>query len=115
MRRFADLGLQIYITEMDIRIQEPVTDADLTKQATIYGNVLARCLEQPACVGFQTWGFTDKYSWIPSHDEGYNDALIFDRSYIPKPAYYSLREELLLTIPPDPSLPYIETFETSAL
>lgn len=112
MRRFAELGLQIYITEMDVRIQEPVTDADLTRQATIYGNVLARCLEESACMGFQTWGFTDKYSWIPGHFEGYNDALIFDRSYLPKPAYYSLREELFLNIPPDPTLPYVEAFET---
>lgn len=112
MRRFADLGLEIYITEMDVRIKEPVTDADLTTQATIYGKVLGKCLEESACVGFQTWGFTDKYSWIPSHAEGYNDALIFDRSYIPKPAYYSLREELFLNIPPDPTSPHVEAFET---
>ena len=110
MRRFANLGLEIYITEMDVRIQEPVTSADLAKQATVYGNVLEKCLSEPACMGFQTWGFTDKYSWIPGHFEGWNDALIFDRSYKPKPAYYALREELFLISPPD--LSYIEAFET---
>jgi endo-1,4-beta-xylanase len=111
MRRFAELGLQIYITEMDVRIQEPVTEADLTRQATIYDNVIAKCLEESACVGFQTWGFTDKHSWITGHFEGYNDALIFDRSYLPKPAYYSLRQKLLLNVSPDPTLPYVEAFE----
>jgi len=110
IRRFASLGLEIYITEMDVRIQEPVTSADLAKQATVYRNVIEKCLSEPAFMGFQTWGFTDKYSWIPGHFEGWNDALIFDRSYKPKPAYYALREELFLISPPD--LSYIEAFET---
>jgi len=35
MRRFAELGLAIYVTEMDVRIQEPVTDEDLAKQANL--------------------------------------------------------------------------------
>ncbi|MEM2029204.1 MAG: endo-1,4-beta-xylanase [Candidatus Bathyarchaeia archaeon] len=34
------------------------------------------------------WGFTDKYSWIPIYFSGYGAALIFDESYMPKPAYY---------------------------
>ncbi len=110
MRRFANLGLEIYITEMDVRIQEPVTNADLARQATVYRNVMDKCISEPAFMGFQTWGFTDKYSWIPSFFEGWNDALIFDRSYKPKPAYYALREELFLTKPPDFSS--IEEFET---
>lgn len=102
MRRFSDLGLQIYITEMDVRIREPITDASLADQAIIYANVLARCLEEPACLGFQTWGFTDKYSWIPGFFTGFNDALIFDRLYLPKPAYDALRDTFSLT---DPNAP----------
>ena len=34
------------------------------------------------------------HSWIPSHIEGWNAALIFDKSYRPKPAYYSLWDGL---------------------
>ncbi len=110
MRRFANLGLQIYVTEMNVWIQEPVTSGNLATQATVYRNVLDKCLGEPACVGFQTWGFTDKYLWIPGYFQGWNDALIFDRFYRPKPAYYALREELLASLPPDPSS--AEGFET---
>ena len=34
------------------------------------------------------WGFTDKHSWVPSFTKGeYDEALLFDREYRPKPAY----------------------------
>ena len=95
MQRFADLGLEIYITEMDVRYTTPISQTDLNNQATIYRNVLNRCLLQPACKAFQIWGFTDKYSWIPETFPGQGDALIFDSNYAPKPAYYSLQSELI--------------------
>ena len=46
------------------------------------------CLQSPGCTAIQTWGFTDKYSWIGSHSHGTRGAaLLFDRTYKPKPAY----------------------------
>jgi Family of unknown function (DUF6361)/Glycosyl hydrolase family 10 len=46
---------------------------------------------------FQTWGFTDKYSWIDSHSRGTRgEALPFDRSYPPKAAYRALLQESLV-------------------
>jgi hypothetical protein len=89
MRRFGELGLELYITELDVAIDPPITEEDYDWQAIVYRNIMDKCLQEPAFVAFQTWGFTDKYSWKPS-----NDALIFDRSYQPKPAYYALRERL---------------------
>jgi len=36
----------------------------------------------------QTWGFTNKYSWIPGHSKGQLGwALPFDAAYEKKPAY----------------------------
>jgi GH35 family endo-1,4-beta-xylanase len=94
MQRFAQLGLQIYITEMDVRYPTPISAANLQAQATIYQNVLNACLQQPACKGLQTWGFTDKYSWIPSTFAGQGDALEFDANYAAKPAYFALQSGL---------------------
>src|SRR3712207_8506867 len=37
----------------------------LKRQAEIYRRVAEACLRQPKCTAFQTWGFTDKYTWIP--------------------------------------------------
>lgn len=94
MQRFADLGLEIYITEMDVEIQLPATPGQLATQATIYRDVLNACLGQPACKAFQTWGFTDAHSWIPASRPGFGAALIFDELYQPKPAYEALSQRL---------------------
>src|SRR5581483_10991509 len=80
LQRFAALGLELYVTEMDVRLPLPAT---------------AACLAQPAFRGFQTWGFTDKYSWIPHRFLGQGAALPLDEHYRPKPAYDALRECLL--------------------
>ncbi|AEJ60991.1 glycoside hydrolase family 10 [Spirochaeta thermophila DSM 6578] len=94
MQRFADLGLKLYVTEMDVRLPMPYTREHLEKQAEIYRNVVRECLMQPAVEAIQVWGFTDKYSWIPSHFPGEGSALIFDEHYRPKPAYYAIKEVL---------------------
>ena len=94
MKRFADLGVKLYITEMDVRLPSSADKAALQRQAAIYGDVLDRCLLQPACVSFQMWGFTDRYSWVPSTFPGTGHALIFDERYKPKPAYYALQSRL---------------------
>ncbi len=53
------------------------------------------CLQNPGCTAIQTWGFTDKYSWIGSHSHGTRGAALpFDRAYKPKPAYDAMFEEI---------------------
>ena len=53
------------------------------------------CLQSQGCTAIQTWGFTDKYSWIGSHSHGTRGAaLLFDRTYKPKPAYDAILEEI---------------------
>lgn len=94
MQRFADLGLEIYITELDVRMQLPVTPERLAAQANVYAGILDACLAQPACRAFQMWGFTDAHSWVPSFFPGFGAALIFDEMYQPKPAYDALAQGL---------------------
>ena len=94
MARFAALGVEIYITEMDVRLTTPASQTDLNNQATIYANVLAKCRAQPMCKGFQVWGIPDKDSWVMSTFPGTGVPLLFDDNYNAKPAYYSVQSGL---------------------
>ncbi|MCL6592050.1 MAG: endo-1,4-beta-xylanase, partial [Firmicutes bacterium] len=89
MQRFADLGLEIYITEMDVRVSSNPSSAELQTQADYYKGVIQKCMAQPAVKAIQFWGFTDKYSWVPGTFPGRGAALLFDSNYNPKPAYYA--------------------------
>ena len=92
-QRFAALGLEIHITELDIRLGDS-TSASLNAQAKLYGELAAICVQQPSCELFQTWGFTDKYSWIPQFFPGQGWALLWDGNYQKKPAYSSVNKAL---------------------
>ncbi len=96
MARYAALGLDVYITELDVRIPEPVTGSDLENQAAIYQSVLQACLDAPNCNHFTMWGFTDEYSWVPNRYPGYGAALIFDENYLAKPAYHALIDAFVM-------------------
>ena len=96
MKRLANLGLQVHITEMDVRVQniKKSLSEKLQDQAGIYRRVISACLASPNCTGFFTWGLTDRFSWIPGHT-GYPDApLLFDENYQPKPALDAILEML---------------------
>lgn len=98
--RFTGLGVHVHITEMDVALatngDSSVKNAnDLKRQAEIYRQIAAACLSHAGCTAIQTWGFTDKYSWIRSTTRGAKGAaLIFDRAYSPKAAYSALKSVL---------------------
>ncbi|WP_051291055.1 endo-1,4-beta-xylanase [Pedobacter glucosidilyticus] len=99
IKNYAAIGIDVAITELDIRIKNTDYDTNsalqLSRQAEDYRRMLLLCLNNPNCKTFMTWGFTDLYSWIPNYSgftHGY--ALPFDSSYNPKPAYTSMLNEL---------------------
>lgn len=98
LRRLTSLGVQVQITELDVRI--PVDSsgnagaADLATQAQIYHGIVDLCLKFSRCTAIQTWGFTDKHSWIPGTYPGRGASLEFDTNYQPKPAYTSMMSVL---------------------
>lgn len=98
MRRITDLGLQVQITELDVKLPVDASGAAtpdlLATQAKMYHDVVALCLQNPHCTAIQTWGFTDKYSWIPHASKGNGAALEFDSNYQPKPAYAAIVDAL---------------------
>lgn len=104
IQRFVDLpavkvkhlgkGVQVAITELDVRMFLPATDAQLTKQASYYSQVVNACLAVKGCVGVTVWGFTDKYSWVPGVFAGEGAADLYDENYTPKLAYWAVLADL---------------------
>lgn len=90
-KRFADLGLKIHITEMDVGIPKArATDPQaLAMQAEQYRKFMAACLATKGCEAFLTWGLADKFSWIDDSPDK-TAALLLDRHYRPKPAYAAI-------------------------
>jgi endo-1,4-beta-xylanase len=93
IHRLGALGLEVHLTEIDVRLPDG-TAGSLSAQAKTYQDLMKVCLSETACKLFQTWGFTDKYSWIPEFSPGYGWALPFDQNYKKKQAYNQLLEAL---------------------
>ncbi|MFD8000221.1 endo-1,4-beta-xylanase [Streptomyces mirabilis] len=103
IQRFADLGVDVAITELDIRMQLPSDSAKLTQQAADYKAVFDACVAVSRCYGVTVWGFTDSDSWIPDVFSGYGAATPYDENYVPKPAYYAIAGSLGGTTTPPPT------------
>ena len=105
LQRFADLGLDVSITELDVRMQLPADATKLATQATYYRNVTNACLAVARCVGITTWGYTDRYSWVPSTFPGEGAALLVDENFQVKPAYTAVHDALAAGTSPDTTPP----------
>jgi hypothetical protein len=78
--RYAALGLDVHITEADIKCIAP---CDPAKQGEVARTLLSTCLSRPNCKAFLTWGITDAHTWL----EAATVPLPFDASYKPKPFF----------------------------
>ena len=94
MEQFTALGLEVAITELDIRMTLPATDALLAQQSKDYQNVVQACMNVAGCVGITIWDWTDKvsssllkfatrltclqYSWVPNTFSGQGAACPWD-------------------------------------
>ena len=94
MQRFANLGLDVAVTELDDRITLPATSANLTQQATDFSNVVKDCLGVSRCVGVTQWAVGDADSWVPGAFSGQGAATMFDQNYNPKPAFTAVQNTL---------------------
>ena len=98
IQAFADLGLVVELTELDISMPGQREDR-LEQQGEIYEAIMGACLAVEACQGVTTWGFTDRYTWIDSQIAPGLAPLPFDEDYQRKPAWSGAREALLARVP----------------
>ena len=94
LQRFADLGVEVEVTELDVRLALPATTDLLARQAETYSRVVKACTAVTACIGVTVWGFTDKYSWVPGFFQDEGAACLFDDNIAPKPAYQAVLNAL---------------------
>ncbi|HEY0753889.1 MAG TPA: endo-1,4-beta-xylanase [Ktedonobacteraceae bacterium] len=106
LQKFANLGIDVQITELDDRMPTPASSANLNQQATDYANVAKACLAVSRCNDITIWGIGEPDSWVPSTFSGQGQALLYDSNYQPKAAYTSFLNALggTATTPP-PSTP----------
>lgn len=78
-QRFADLGLDVAVTELDIRGTTPLDAYAIKQHAQDWATTVSACTSVGKhCVGVTAWGITDAYSWIPGVFTGYGYGLLWD-------------------------------------
>lgn len=98
LQRYADLGLDLLISEMDVHVCAGLSP---TQQQTLYHDLVAACVGQPRCIAVTFWGITDKYSWLNDEpDLGCSAGekplgLLWDDNFKKKPAYTGVLDALV--------------------
>lgn len=100
----AKLGLEVFITEMDVNTRNVAGGPDQQDAAValVYTNYLGLVLAQPTVRVLLTWGFTNAHSWLnngmdPSNqrrDGSPQRPLPFDDKLKPTPVFLALRAAL---------------------
>ncbi|BAJ33151.1 MULTISPECIES: endo-1,4-beta-xylanase [Kitasatospora] len=103
LQAYADLGLKVAVTEADVRTfvdnatdQVPTSQLAAFAQPYEFSQMLTACQLVDACVSFTAWGVYDGDSWIPGTFAGTGYGLLYDVNMRPKPAYFTLRQDLAL-------------------
>lgn len=98
MRRFAELGIRVYVTEFDVNMHDAKGSDDEKdqRQAQIYSDMLKACLTvgPNVCPNFGFLGLIDRQSWYNGIGLDDADPLLFKSDYTPKPAFFSVRDTL---------------------
>jgi endo-1,4-beta-xylanase len=96
------MGLQIFITEMDVNEDDLAFD-DVARRdyaiAEVYSEFLNLVLAEPAVKAVLTWGVSDSHTWLnsgPTHKRKRPNrpqrALPFDDLYQPTEAFFAMRD-----------------------
>ena len=104
VKRYADLGLLVEFSEVEVGIR--VDDIDLSTpagqktyekrlaaQAKVYGGLAKIALENKNVAAFIIWMVSDRYPQ-GAVAPGYGDTSLLDAEFKPKPAYYAILDEL---------------------
>jgi endo-1,4-beta-xylanase len=101
IREAAKMGLEIYITEMDVNTHalEGGADAQDAAVAEVYKSYLDLVLPESNVKAVLTWGITDAHTWLNQSkqpwalrpDGARQRPLPFDDDYAPTPAFFAMR------------------------
>ncbi len=98
-----DLGLKVFVTELDVNDDEIAADDAAERGAavgSIYGDYLRLLLKNSAVTDVLTWGVSNRLSWLnagsgakfrPKHPSREELCLPFNDSYQPQPAFFAMR------------------------
>ena len=92
----ADLGLAIFITEMDIRDQHLMGSVESRDKAVAqkYYDYLSFMLQRKAVKVVMTWGLSDRYTWLSEHSPRPDGSpvrpLPYDADLRPTPAWNAI-------------------------
>ena len=98
MTAVRDMGLQIFVTEMDVNDRPIASDIATRDQAVAetYGSFLKLMMQEPAVHAVLTWGITDANTWLNQEDsrkDGLPErCLPFAADNLPKKAFFATRE-----------------------
>lgn len=94
----AQLGFKIMITELDVRDRHLPQDITVRDRivAGVYEDYLSAVLDEPAVIAVNTWGLSDRYTWLANAKRGARDdgasirPLPLDAEFERKPAWYAI-------------------------
>jgi endo-1,4-beta-xylanase len=93
---FTDMGLEVEITELDIRLR--IFDAakdPYDAQGRYYARLIKAAMANPMCKGVTFWGFSDDKCWIDNYPfPKPNEPYFFDSEMKPKPAFNEVYQTL---------------------
>lgn len=88
VKRYADLGVEVSLTELDITTWEAGNYEQHIRQGEDYKALMDVALKHDHIRNFVVWGVTDDKSWRSP------DPLLFNSEYKPKYAFFALRNTL---------------------
>jgi GH35 family endo-1,4-beta-xylanase len=92
MARYAEIGVDVQITECDFRIGKPLDDNKKQVQSKFFTDLLQACIDAPNCSHFTAWGLSDLDSWVPDTFPEYDYAHLFDTHLMPKAGYLAMSQ-----------------------
>ena len=104
IREVAKMGLEVYVTELDVNTRALPGGPELQDAAvaSVYQNYLDLVLAEPNVRAVLTWGITDAHTWLNTSkqpwalrpDGARQRPLPFDDQYMPTPAFFAMRNAL---------------------
>ena len=89
MKAYADMGVQVQVTEFDI--QAPRLAQDWNKASTIATDILKACVDSPNCTAFNNWGFSQAFYLNDAGNPNNVTMLPWDGKNEKSPEYSAMR------------------------